>query len=228
MKKIIINLLIITTSVINLKGQDSLNKLQLGIDFAIGNNAIGKGNILPTITLSKGKHVVFMGPTFIYGLAFNPYRPIYGVQAGYQIYPNGRRNRFNLFFEYDFNYMKGKFQKDYYSYYSKGIKKSTTVFSSLDNYLGFGFRLNLIKSFYFKTNVGLGVIVYDQNTTEEYYDGTTKNYNYGQQIFIGKFPSYFFAPFFNEYYFNYGQMVGIFKMGIGCDLCSFKKKTKRS
>ncbi|MEO6306000.1 MAG: hypothetical protein ABIP51_22830 [Bacteroidia bacterium] len=225
MKKIIF-ILLLFTSIIYLKGQDSLNKLQLGVDLALGNNAIGKGNILPSITISKGKHVVFAGPTFIYGLTSNPYRPIYGLQAGYQFYPNGRKNRCNLFFEYDFNYMKARFQQDYYSNNSTGLKKRITEFSSLDNYLGFGFRLNIIKGLYFKTAVGLGIVIYDQSFKEEYYDGTSRSYSYGQSVYFGKFPPYYLRPFYDEYYFNYSQIIGIFKIGLGWDLYSFKKNTK--
>jgi hypothetical protein len=91
MKKIIISLLFIFVGLISLQGQDSLTKLQLGFDFSIGNNAIGRGNIYPSITLTKGKHLAFVGPAFIYGMYYNPYPPAYGLQAGYQIYPNGKK-----------------------------------------------------------------------------------------------------------------------------------------
>ncbi len=161
MKKIIFSLLL-ATGIFHLKAQDSLKKLQIGLDYTMGNTTIGKGNIFTSIVIGKGKHVAFLGPAFIYGLPHNPYRPIYGIQAGHQVYPNGRDNRFNLFFEYDFNFMKFKLTQNYYSYNSSGVKNVTTEFSSLDNYLGFGFRLNLIEGLYFKTNVGLGAVIHHQ------------------------------------------------------------------
>lgn len=224
MKNIIFSLTTVFISLFSLKAQDSLNKLQIGFDFLIGNNALGRENIYPSITLSKAKHTAFIGPAFIYGLYYNPYAPSFGLQAGYQYYPNGKKNRFNLFFEYDFNWVKAKFQINHYSWNQTGLKKRNIEISSLDNYLGFGFRLNIIKGLYLKTNLGLGLIFYRESTKDELYDGTIIAYNDTGKLFAGKF-----YPFTSQYIgyelypWRQNQLIGIFKIGLGWDLYSFKK-----
>ena len=212
--------------IFNLKSQDSLKTFQIGFDLGLGNNALGRGNIYPALTLSKGKHVAFAGPAFIYGIYYNPYPPSYGVQMGYQFYPNGRNNRFNLFFEYDFNYVRSQFHFGYYSTNQTALKKQGILLSSVDNYLGFGFRLNLSKGLYFKTNLGVGLIYYGEKYHEEYNDGTVKNYSSGNQFYFGNFYPFsarYTSYFGTEHYYD-NRFVGIVKVSIGSDFHSFKKQ----
>jgi len=217
-------------TVFSLKSQDSLKKLKLGADFSIGNNALGRRNILPNITLSKGRHSIFLGPAFIFGMEYNPFPPQYGVQAGYQFYPNGTKHRFNLFFEYDFNCVNANF-KFYYD--APALHELTTRsinVSSVDNYMGFGFRLNIFKWLYLKTMVGVGIIYYMQSFKDTYNDGTVENYSTGSPH-VGNFYPFNgqLAGYYYNYYYTQGDkhFVGIIKAGLGCNIYAFKKKNKQ-
>ena len=219
---------ILSIFALGLKGQDSLKKLQIGLDFGIGKNAIGRGNIYPSITLSKGNHVIFGGPAFIFGMDYNPYPPSYGVQAGYQFFPNGRNKRFNLFFEYDFNYVKANFIYKYAPKYSSSLVEADIELKSLDNYLGFGFRLKIYKGLYLKTNVGAGLIYYGEKIVMKYNDGTVHVEEYLNRIYGGHFQPFFYNSLNQQYYGGVysTRFVGIFKATLGCDIYSFKKKKK--
>jgi hypothetical protein len=192
--------------------QDSLKKLYLGIDYAMGNTAIGKRNIYPSLTLSKGKHSVFAGPNFLYPYNFNSYRPIYGVQAGYQFYPNGRNKRFDLFFEYNFSYVKGSVIDQSWSQsgqYRRGIE-----IEALDSYLGFGFKANITKRFYFHSSVGLGGMYYGQKNTYKYFSGSEYTEELDKRFYYGNWSPY-------SWYYNYYpsvSLIGIVKIGIAYDL----------
>lgn len=205
--------------------QDSLKKVSFGVDFTIGNNAIGRKNIYPSVVLSKGKHSLFIGPSFIYGTEYRLYAPIYGFQAGYLFYPNGHHKRFNLFFEYDFNYTKAKFEFQYYSSSASGLKKQNITLTSIDNYGGFGFRMNVFKGLYFKTNVAVGLIFYSENVTNEFYNGIIYKSNIQPSLQVGNFYPFDYR---NSYYYNYygnKHFIGLFKIGLGYDF-SLKKKKK--
>lgn len=217
---------IIALSTCSLIGQDSLKKVTIGVDFNMGNNALGRRNIYPSIVLSKGKHSLFFGPSFIYGIPYRLYAPIYGVQAGYMFYPNGHHKRFNLFFEYDFNYTKAKFEFNYYSSSPSGLKKRIIDLISIDSYVGFGFRANLFKGLYLKTNVGVGLIFYSENVIDEFNDGKIYKSDFDPTIYGGNFYPYNFT---NQYYYPYysysKKFVGLFKIGLGYDF-SLKRKKK--
>lgn len=226
------NLLLIAClcCILNLKSQDSLNKAKIGLDFSMGNNACGRANILPSITFTKAKHTVFAGPAFVYGMEINPYPPAYGIQVGYQFFPNGQKNRFNLFFEYDLYYIKKthEFSK-YISSPPTFIERSVTI-TSLDNYLSFGFKFNINSAIYLHTNVGLGVIWYKETVNDEYSNGKVNNYNYSNGVRVWKFHPYSEQNSWYNYDIawnpNPPKLIGIFKLGLGFDVCALAKKRK--
>ncbi len=216
---------IFALSTCNLISQDSLKKISVGIDFNVGNNALGRKNIYPSIVLSKGKHSLFLGPSFIYGIPYRLYAPTYGVQAGYMFYPNGHHKRFNLFFEYDFNYTKAKFEFNYYTSSQSRIKKRIIDLISIDSYVGFGFRANIFKGLYLKTNVGVGLIFYSENVTNEFYNGEIYKSNIQPSIHAGNFYPYNYATQYFAPYYNYDkQFIGLFKFGLGYDFYLKRKK----
>lgn len=226
MKKLFFAFTVILLSTYNVVCQDSLKKITIGVDFNIGNNALGRKNIYPSIVLSKGKHSLFFGPSFIYGIPYRMYAPIYGLQAGYLFYPNGHHKRLNLFFEYDFNYTKAKFEFNYYSSSPSGLKKRNITLTSIDSYVGFGFRANIFKGLYLKTNVGVGLIFYSENVTNEFYNGNIYKSNLQPEVHVGNFyPFNYSNQYFAPYYSYNKQFIGLFKIGVGYDF-SLKRKKK--
>ena len=227
MKAKFVFILICVFFLFNIKGQDSLKRTSIGIDFSIGNNALGRENILPSITLSKGNHLAFVGPAFIYNMPYNPYPPQYGVQAGYQFYPNGTMNRFNLFFEYDFNYVNANFIRKFNGSYPESVVRKDISILSIDNYLGFGFRLKIFKGLYFKSNIGIGAIYYLESVSETHNNGEVYQYEYKYPFVVGKINPFnsMYSSYYTPFYQNeYKRFVGLFKVGLGCDLYSFKNK----
>jgi hypothetical protein len=209
------------------KAQHTTTKTQIGLDISMGNNAIFRQNILPSITLSKNKHVFFAGPGFYYNLPYNEYVPAYGAQAGYQFYPNGQTNRFNLFFEYDISYVSKTYRYNYYSgfYPNAELVKKAAKIRSFDNYLGFGFKLNIDKVFYLHTNVGFGVLMYREDSHLEFSNGSTYDYSDGTGIYYGRVSR--FHSMWGSYteVLHDRQLIGIFKVGLGINVCSLSGKT---
>lgn len=212
MKKIVLLIVCLHIFVTHVWSQDSLKKIKIGLDFSMSNTAIGKANINPSVTFSKGKHFIFAGPYFLYPYYFNPYRPIYGVQTGYQFYPNGSCNKFNLFFEYNFSFVKGSVIDQEWSH--AGLSRRGIEIESLDNYLGFGFKANITTHLYFHSSVGLGVIYYGQITTyKNSFSGVETEVLYKELYLLNKTP---YATYNN--YFRSNSFIGIVKLGIAYDL----------
>lgn len=114
------------------------------------------------------------------------------------------------------------------NYYSKSptdLKTKNIEVTSIDNYLGFGFRLNIYKGLFFKTNLGIGLVLYGEKNKEEFNNGSSSNYNKPLTANVGKFyPFYSRNSYYDKYALNSGQLIGIFKAGFGWDLYTFKKK----
>jgi hypothetical protein len=208
-------------------------RTKIGVDYSMGNNALGRANILPSVTLSHKKHAIFAGPTFVYGIAYNIYTPCYGIQAGYQFFPNGQSNRFNLFFEYDMNLFKKQFKWEYYPWNNNSIIKRSLILTSFDNYLSFGFKWNITKAISFHTNVGLGLVYYKTQDSQESKNGSIWNEEYDHLHIwrVSLFPTYTYEcatcdnTIYNDiaYYPNPTRLVGIFKAGVTFNIYSFKK-----
>jgi hypothetical protein len=169
----------------------------------------------PSLSLSWNKQIIFAGPSVVFYDAQHP-QPLSGAQAGYRIFPNGRNKKFNLFFEYNINYVNGKI-KDNIGYpwddFSGGYKSVTQSrhVVSLDNYFGFGFRWNIFRNFYLSSNIGAGVGLYKEDYTYSYLNGPT----WGSKGNLA-----FRDPI--------GSFNRLFKIGIGYDLVNFKKKNRVS
>lgn len=197
-------LLTLLTIALSVYGQDTTKTLKTGLDFSSSTTYSGTGSYLPSVTMSKDKHCVFLGPMFV---PLYNYSPIaLGVQTGYQFYPNGKQRRFNLYFEYDFSFLKNKHSEEIMSNPTSqpygGLKTYTIRVSTLENNLSFGFRLNFLKLLYFQTNVGKGFGWYSKETDYEFWSGHTNVINYKE--------SWLFQTFF--------------KIGLGFDIPVPKKK----
>lgn len=187
-------------------GQDSAKTFQLGLDISLGYNNTGRGNFLPAVTVSGNRHGVFAGPLLINNADPVQRGPLFGIQAGYQFYPNGRQKTFNLFFEYDFNFLDGKIVDTAPAMITNpygGVKTRTIGFFSLFNYFSYGFRLNILKGLYLKTNVGLGLGWSGEEFKYEYWSGNVS------------------GDFRMPPYFTTGWLI---KGGLGYDFLAVKKK----
>jgi hypothetical protein len=193
-------------------GQDTIKIRQLGFDYSVGINYFASWNSLPSITYSTSKHSVFAGPIIVNLNSldegyYENFTPSIAIHTGYQFYPYGRRRRFNLFFEYNFLYLKTKtivhdYERQPIQMWG-GIKTKTIDLFSLENYLCYGFRLNISKGLYFQTNVGTGFGWYRYREAQKYWDG---QYGAGQS-----------KPYFWKF-------SNIFKIGLGFDFSILKKK----
>lgn len=170
MKKIICLLILLTALSANAAmAQDSIKKRSyLGIELSYQNPRIFKDGFLPALTFSQGKHQIYAGPQLMY-LNTAP-QAIWGAQAGYRFFPNGSTNRFNLFFDYNFSFLKGSITEEHLNNHSywEFPKTRTTQLLSLDNYLGFGFQLKILKNLYASTAIGVGVGFYKEEYTYTY------------------------------------------------------------
>ena len=214
--RILIGLIPILFSCLNLKSQDSLNRVKLGLDFSVGNNALGRDLLLPSVTIGNNKHTIYLGLIYNVGAKENQY-PLnnsypsaYALQAGYLFYPNGSKNRFNLFFVYDFNYLNASFKFTYPAGTSTQIKNKTIKLTSIENYLGFGFKFNICKWLFLKTTVGLGVIYYGEKINQTSFSGSKTSYEYKSQFFAGNVYPYFDwhqSSSYNSHYDNQKHFI---------------------
>jgi hypothetical protein len=68
------------------------------------------------------------------------------------------------------------------------------------------------------------LVFYGEKNKEEFNNGSSSNYNYPLTANFGKFyPFYSRDRYYDRYGLNNGQLIGIFKMGIGWNLWTFKK-----
>jgi hypothetical protein len=196
-------------SALALQAQDSLKKRFIGLDLAGARHASFRSAFYPSLTFTAGKHILFAGPALNY-LGAGQTQPMYGVQAGYQFFPNDNNKRVNLLFELNTIYVKGRFNEKFTNYGDfvapvSGERSINMV--SLDNYFSFGFRLNFLKRFYLKTTYGLSIGFYKTEYTYTYANGEV----YGASG--------------NLYPKNLSLSNRMFKMSIGCDLIRLHKKT---
>jgi len=190
------------------KSQDSLSRAKFGMEISLARTKFNFECIYPSFVFAKGKHLVFAGPG-IYYVSPDQMTPFAGVQAGYQFFPNGKAKRFNSFFEFDFNFMKGTLRDKYsinFNYPYGGVSDRATDFVSIDNYLSFGFSLRMMKYFYLKPVFGLGVGLYKEDYTYHFYNN---------QVLSGQGNLAFRYPL---------GLNSIAKLTFGCNLVSLRKK----
>ena len=162
-------------------GQDTSRSSHIGVDVSWAGRNIVEGCFRPSITWSVGKHTAFLGPMFENFVGYTEdYHQSFAIQGGYRIYPNKRGKTFNLFFEYDFDFVTTRRITHNYSpntawngYGSlKTVSRKPAYF---ENSFCFGFRLNLCKQIYLNTDFGAGFGKYNEHLTWEYWYGG----NYG-------------------------------------------------
>jgi hypothetical protein len=207
MKLLIFTIATSLFSVPLLKGQDTLKRVYVGVDLAcVRPDVFKKDGFFPSLTVSSGKHVVFAGPSLVYYDQYHP-RGLWGAQAGYRLFPNKHYKRFNLFFEYNVNFVKGKLIDNYRSFGWFNTESIRTInLVALDNYFGFGFRINLFKNLYLSSNIGFDLGFYKEEYSYEYPNGA----KWGSSGHLRLR--------------NLSDRNKIFKIGIGYDLFRLKKK----
>jgi hypothetical protein len=191
-----------------LMAQESDPKFKVGIGCFYARASTTGQSVLPTITLTRGKHVFFAGPALYYLNDENP-RPLTGANLGYQFFPNGRQNRFNLFLEYDFTYMEGTTrEKPSYNWYSASSYKIHIV--DISNYLGFGFRLNIIKNLYLNAGAGVGILPLYKD--EYFYESPNGEFSTGKGSLV----------------LRELQFYHFFKFGLCLDLIKVRSASKKT
>lgn len=166
MKNIILCGFIVISCCKQLKSQEAPKGASLGLDLSYTRlSTFEKPGGFFSLTYMRGKHLVFAGPSLQYYDYAHP-QPLWGAQAGYRIFPNGTGRRFNLFFEYNLNYVKGTIKDRvglyFYEMYA-GYADRKIALVSIDNYLGFGFRCHLFKGLYVASNAGFALGFYKED-----------------------------------------------------------------
>ncbi len=133
----------------------------MGTYFSVGSHG---GCLFIDYTIEKGKSLISIGPIFNRNLyaaydhgirrtneGFN----LHGLHCSYLIFPNGRNNTFNLFFQLDLAYFNNKIDaipEDFYFHNNLTRLKEVMIESTIS----YGFRINFLRHFYFNNSIGLG------------------------------------------------------------------------
>lgn len=160
MKKLITILVLLTLCNI-LIAQDSTQRFQLGVNGFYSYNGIGNNsNINASIVASYGRHSVNAGIILASGLDVLKagYKP--GFQFGYQFYPVRKQKIFNSFIAYDIDVINAKITNKYPTsiYIDNGYYKAMETINvlNIEQYIGYGLKINFLKRFYFTSNIGVG------------------------------------------------------------------------
>lgn len=172
MKKL--TLLLVLSASLGMKAQDSISSPRLGITSGISTLAVGMSSpaLHAGLSFSSGKHEVYITSFFVSSL-YDMKGTFPGFGAGYQFYPNGIHNRFDLLFAYDFIYFSARPE---YIYPSNGPAWAPVAMGrslkEIENYLGFGFRAKIISHLFFSASVGIGAGKSQEEIYWRYADGT--------------------------------------------------------
>lgn len=169
MKKTILILFLFPVFYAN--AQDTTSSCRLGIISGISTLAAGMTG--PAIhggaSFSSGKHEAYITAFFVNSV--NDIKGNYpGFGAGYHFYPNGANNRFSLLFSYDFEYFSAKPEIALTGPSNLPVAWGRPVFE-IENYLGFGFRLNILKNLFLTSSIGVGAGKVEERMYYRYSDG---------------------------------------------------------
>lgn len=152
--------------------QDSTQNKATKFGISLGSNATLTTNGLNYfmyLTLEKGKSFYAVGPVIglkllirtdsYYGeptITTGKYA-INGFHALYQINPNPAAKVFNLFFQYEFDFLY--YQDEGQDFNDPQINGSYKAYELwLENYIGYGFRLNFSRTISLTQSIGIGYI----------------------------------------------------------------------
>ncbi len=161
-----------TLSTICYGQQDSTENKTAKFGISLGSNVTPTTNGLNFfvyLTLEKGKSFYALGPVIgpklkirtdnYYGtptVTTGKYA-INGFHALYQINPNPIAKVFNLFFQYEFDFLYYQDEgQDFYDPQINGAYKAYELW--LENYVGYGFKLNFSRILSLTQSVGIGYI----------------------------------------------------------------------
>jgi len=113
--------------------------------------------ILPSIFYYKGKNQIEIG---VGGQPFSlEEERSLGGELNYKYFPNGRENKFNMYFTMSFAYLN-QLRKTYYP--------ATYQYLFLNG--GYGFQITAFKGIYLGTNINLGIYTYSKQSENPYFE----------------------------------------------------------
>ncbi|MFH1321250.1 MAG: hypothetical protein ABII90_11455 [Bacteroidota bacterium] len=131
--------------------KDTIQKIRYGVNMSLLFTPYNyyRYYICPSFVLTYKKHSFFIGPKYDteLDLNFNILKET-GIQGGYQINPFHIHKRLNFYLAYDFQIIRNKYE----SFGNEG------GYSDIEQYLGFGFKWNLIDNMYINQSFSLGLI----------------------------------------------------------------------
>lgn len=178
---IIISLILISNHTF---GQDSIKTKKLEFGICIGSNvsyATHGLNYFGYITIEKGGSLFAIGPVVGPKLKITRMRgnePHYrtgeyrinGFHVLYQINPNPEGKIFDLFFQYEFNFLYYKDRGyEYDDPLLKGAYKAHDIY--IENNVNYGFRLKIMKNINLNQSIGIGYLYYRSWINELNIDG---------------------------------------------------------
>jgi len=156
-------LLIIAISLVpNLVNAQNKDSRDNGFDLTLGssiNSEINSMLIVPSASYSKGKNQLELG------LGFHPFNQndqrIISGEFNYRYFPNGRKNKFNMYLMMSFAYLN-QLKMTYYP----------ATYQYLFLHGGYGFQIKAFKGIYVGTNINIGTFTNSKcskNPYNEYY-----------------------------------------------------------
>ena len=97
-----------------------------------------------------------------------------GVHTSFIVYPNTKRNTFNLFFQYDLAYLRYNADWSYDDLFETTQVKNLKE-SFIETTISYGIRINFFKRFHIYNSIGLGYAFNFKNYLYEH--GTTRKSN---------------------------------------------------
>lgn len=212
---------------LNVHSQDSA-KYTIGIEANLGKNALASYGLFPKVVISKGKHAVFAGLNFLYGIGYDDYfKPNTAIHAGYRFLPFGDSEILDVYIEYHLNFLRNKHFMQLQASKPTEINISEITITSIENYLVLGFKAKMSKRFYFNLGGGLGAVYYGEKINFECLNGNKGSYNYAPEWYLGSFYPYPEIHKYNNYGYEkhpYKKFIGIFKIGLGLNIYSRNEK----
>lgn len=184
MKTRILSIFLTSLATLSFAQKDTVTERQSGINITSSISGYAYGiNLNPNFTYRLHRHVLSIGPSILLFQGYfdgdNVVAKLTGAQAVYQFYPNPKQNTINFFFQYDCIYQH---------FVDKGISWKN-VDNTLEQYLGYGFKINFSRHLYLNQSMGLGL-----------------NYSHRKTVFDSRFAN-------TDK--KYAELSGIFKFGIG-------------
>lgn len=150
------------------------------LNSSISGSTGGSVILAPTGTFYANRHQIEFGVNiypFVYGKGYDN---LIGGEINYKYFPNGIKNRFNLYFVASSTYHHDSRSGIRYDYSNYPNQPSTYSYESSNNNInllgGYGFQLKILQTGYVGTCIQLGAMTssYHYNNSKGY----TSNYNF--------------------------------------------------